>query len=290
MGKIQKTIARKLLKVKPNENINSAIDRHVTKLKKKIDKRSYSQEDLKKGLMEAGIKKNDNIIIHSSWRKFYSFKGSPNDVIDTIIDIIGEEGTILMPSFGKTREYFDVSESPSYAGVLSEVFRTQYPSVRSACTHSAVSALGPLAKELTEDHFYSEYGFDNYSPYYKISKTPNSKVLFMGLGEQPTKIALFHSAGYILKDKDPYLTKLISHKYEATLVVDGKSYNKAMVIRKPGHPNDNNVFKSILSDINSKKHFKVQNLDLVVFDVDEGLDKAVEYAKKGIYCYKNSEV
>lgn len=278
---------RKLLRVRKYENINTAIDRYVINFLKVFNKKTFTREDLSRAIRECGIEKGDTIMVHASWRNFYNFLGLPEDVIVIIREIIGDEGTILMPSYGSNRLYFDVDNTPSSAGVISEIFRKEENIYRSACTHFSVAAQGPLAEQLTKDHLKSEYGFDNYSPYYKFSQLDNSKVLFMGLGPKPTKISLFHCAGYILKKTDPYLNDLLSYKYDSKLVISGQEYTKKMVIRKPGHSNNNKVFRRILSSIKNKKQTKVQNIDLVTIDAKEGLKRAIEFAENGIYCYKN---
>lgn len=278
---------RKLLRVRKYENVSSALDRYIINLKKTFNKNTIAKEDLSRALKECGLEKSDNIMVHASWRNFYNFEGSPEDVIKMIREIIGSQGTMLMPSYGTNRLYFDVNNTPSSAGVLSEVFRSDKNVYRSACTHFAVAAQGPLAHELTKDHFNSEYGFDYHSPYYKLSQLENSKVLFVGLGSRPTKISLFHCAGYILKKKNDYLKDLLSHRYISKLVVNGNEYAKEMVIRKPGHGNNNKIFKRVLHEIEKKKQTKIKNIDLVVIDANEGLRKTIEFAEKGLYCYKN---
>lgn len=278
---------RKLLRVRKHENISSAMDRYIINFKKIFNTKPFYKEDLCRALKDCGIEKGDVIMVHASWRSFYNFEGSPKDVIEIIRDIICDEGTLLMPSYGANRIYFDVDSTPSSAGVISEIFRKENNTIRSACTHFSVAAQGPLAERLTKDHFKSEYGFDNNSPYYKLSQLEKSKVLFMGLGSKPTKISLFHCAGYILKEKNPYLNDLLSYKYKSKLIVNGDEYTKEMIIRKPGHRNNNKIFKRILCDIKNKKQIKIQNLDLVMINANEGIKKAIEYAEKGIYCYKD---
>jgi aminoglycoside 3-N-acetyltransferase len=284
--KIIRIIVRKLLYTRERETIRSAMDRHFVRLKKIVYKKKITQLDLKEALEKLDINIGDNLMVHSAWRQFFNFSGNPDDVIKVLQDIIGEEGTILMPSYGPGKKYFDVENSPSEAGVLSEVFRKQDNIYRSACTHFSVCGKGPLAYEITKDHIKSEYGFDSNSPCYKFSQLEKSKLLFMGLGSKPTKISLFHCAGYMLMDEDPHLKEILSDRYNATLIVDGNKYEKSMVIRKPGHGNNNSVFKRIYSEIRKKNHIKISNLDLVIIDANEGLNKAVDFAKRGIYCYK----
>ncbi|WP_404469078.1 AAC(3) family N-acetyltransferase [Sutcliffiella horikoshii] len=282
-------IVRKMISAGENETINNAINRKKIKFKKKIFKKAITLDELQLTLLNLGINKGDNIMVHASWREFFNYQGKPEDVINTLKDLIGEDGTLLMPSYGNDRTFFDVNNTTSNAGVLSELFRLQMNTIRSACTHFSISASGKNAFDLTKNHFKSEYGFDNNSPYYLFTKLPNSKVLFLGLGQEPTQISLFHCAGYILKDKIPIYSKLLSYRYNSILVKDGVKFEKDMVIRQPGHKNNNQMFKRIFRSVNNKKQVKISNLDIVIMDAKEGLDKAIEFGKKGKYCYINME-
>lgn len=284
--RVIRILLRTILRANKNETINSVIDRKWVKIQKKICRVPISKIDLKNVLISLGISKGDNLMVHASWRQFYNFEGKPEDVIETLKEILGDEGTLLMPSYGSERTFFDIRKTPSSAGVLSEVFRLLPDTYRSACTHFSVCASGKNAPEIISEHFNSEYGFDNLSPYYKFANLDNSKVLFIGLGKEPTKISLFHCAAYVLKDRIPYYQNLLSHKYTSTLIMNNKEYVKNMVIRKPGHKNDNKVFKKIFRSIKNRGYIRTSNIDLVILDAKEGLNKAIQFGEKGIYCYK----
>jgi aminoglycoside N3'-acetyltransferase len=280
-------IFRKIIRAKEHETINNAINRKKIKIKKKIYKKAISSENLRLTLINLGIKKGDNIMVHASWREFFNYPGKPENVINIIKELIGEEGTLLMPSYGKDRTFFDVNKTPSSAGVLSEVFRLQPNTLRSACTHFSVSASGKNALDLTKNHIKSEYGFDYNSPYYLLSQLANSKILYLGLGKEPTQISLFHCAGYILKEELPIYKKLLSNRYKSVLVKDGVEFEKNMLIRQRGHKNNSKMFKKIFRSIKNKKQKKLSNMHFVIMDANEGLQKAIEFGRKGKYCYSN---
>lgn len=286
LKRVVKKKVRDFLKAKKNETVNDALNRNIVKIQKKIFKKKYRIPDLKNALIELGVSSGDNIFLHSSWRQFYNFEGNPDDVIKLIREIISDQGTLLMPSYGSDGTFFDVINTPSSAGVLTEVFRKLPNTKRSACTHFSVCAQGPHAEDLTKDHLKSEYGFDKFSPCYKFTQLNKTKILFMGLGKIPTKISLFHCAGYNLKMTNPFLKDIFSHQYKTTLIIKGIKYEKNMITRKPGHGNNNNTFRKIFKAINNKNAKKISNLDLVVIDAQEGLQKAIEFANKGFYCYK----
>lgn len=285
--KMFRGIVRYILKVNEYETINGALDRYTVKFKKRVLKKSTIYDnDLKKALLDLGIEKGDNLMVHSSWREFYNYEGKPEDIIKILKEIIGEEGSIFMPSYGVSKTYFDVDETKTNAGVIAEVFRTQSDTLRSPSPHFSISGQGPAVHNVIKDHFNSKYGFDENSAYYKLAQLNNAKLVFMGLGKKPTKISLFHCAGSLLKDKDPFLKELLSYKYQATLVYNNRRYEKNMITRKPEVRNNNKNFKRIYDSITKKSVSTISNLDLVVIDAHEGLEKAIKHAEEGIYCYK----
>lgn len=286
MKKILRNLVRKLLNTREHESIPDAIDRRKTKLKKLIYNGRYSKNDLYNQLLNIGIRKGDIVLVHASWREFFNFQGTPEDVIYILEELVGESGTILMPTFGADKSNFDVENTPSAAGVISEVFRKKPNAIRSASPHSSVSAIGKHAYDLTSQHVNSVYSFDENSPYYLLTKYNNSKVLFLGLGKKPTKITLFHCAGYLMKDKLPFYKNIFTDNRESTVIKDGNEKRITLITRNPRYKNDNNAFKKIYKSISKRNYNKISNLDIVLFDAREGLEKAIEAAKQGVYCYK----
>ena len=96
-------------------------------------------DDLKK----AGIKRGDRLVVHSSLKSIGMTRDGADTVIDALMDVIGEEGTIFMPVFtysyereGKT-DPFDRKDSPSLTGIITETFRKRSGVLRSSHpTHS----------------------------------------------------------------------------------------------------------------------------------------------------------
>lgn len=287
MKSIRKVV-RKLLNTREYESIEDALLRKRIHVEKVFRKKKFTKEELRNTLVDIGIDEGNQLMVHASWRQFYNFEGTPDDVIDILKEIIGETGTLLMPAYGYDKFLFDVNKSPSAAGVISEVFRNKSETYRSPCTNFSVAASGKYAKDLISKHVNSTYGFDKNSPYYLLSKYDNSKVLFLGLSSKPTKISLFHCAGFILKDKIEFFENVYRQEIKTHLIYEGQHYNKSMITRNPRYKNDNKVFKNIFSSLKKKKVTTISNLNIVMIDASEGLEKAVEFAYKGEYCYKKN--
>ncbi|MBP5430551.1 MAG: AAC(3) family N-acetyltransferase [Elusimicrobiaceae bacterium] len=285
MKKHIRLIIRKLLHANQAETISDALDRYRVKIEKLMYDKKYSLSDFRKALISVGLQEGDIVMVHASWRRFYNFLGTPEDIIALIKEIIGPEGTLLMPSYGQSREYFDILHTPSNAGVLSEIFRNQVGVERSACTHFSIAGIGPHAPILFKDAFHSKYGFDEYSPYYKLHQFANTKILYLGLGSAPNKVSMVHCAAYRLSGEFSPFKNLLSRHYTGTLIIDGKKYKKSMIMRANGCKNNKKVFQKIASLVQKQKRMKLSNLDLVLMEANDLFNQAITYILQGHNCY-----
>ncbi|WP_342600224.1 AAC(3) family N-acetyltransferase [Psychrobacillus sp. FSL H8-0483] len=276
-------IIRYLIKSRENEKISDAIDRHKTRLQKKINRKKISEEDFLKIIKSMGIKSGDTVMLHASWRKFYNYSGTPKSLIENFIELLGNEGTLLMPCYGDNRKYFDVKNTRSTAGVLSEEFR-RYPGVkRSECSHFSVCAFGKDADIITKYHIKSEFGFDNFSPYYIFSQKENSKVVMLGMGKYPIKLTLIHCIEYIFKDVYPYFNRYLSKKYTATVIINDGTITKREMIEgnyaKLYKKNIKKVYKNLPKD--KKFYGKIGNIQIRIIFAKKGFDEISKLVVSG---------
>ncbi|WP_070137312.1 AAC(3) family N-acetyltransferase [Crocinitomix algicola] len=150
---------------------------------------SLSKDDLIIDLKEMGLKQGDSVLVHSSLSRIGHLKDGPKTFVDALLQVIGEEGTLLMPTspnnvyqlnYIQNTPYFDVLNSPSRTGAITEYFRTLPKAVRSLHPTEPVSALGPLAEYYTKDHFNQLTPYNEKSPFYRISEQ-NGKILYVGV-------------------------------------------------------------------------------------------------------------
>lgn len=286
MGLIR-NVLRRILDARETETVKDALNRKIVQLSKLRYKEKYGTEDLKNAMKQCGIGQGDIVLVHSSWRSFYNYFGNPEDVIEAILDIVGSQGLVLMPSYGQDKTFFDVDNTPSKAGVISEVFRKRADVKRSCCSHFSVAAWGTRAEGIISAHKNSQYGFDEHSPCYKITQIEDAKVLFLGLGKRPSKVSIFHCAGWSSQSSDDRLKKLYSAAYQSKVIYNGQAYSRQMADRCSGHGNNEKIFRKILVSLQSFKRTKISNLDIVCINASEGYEMAKQYISRGIYCYKN---
>ena len=102
-----------------------------------------TKEDIIYDLIQAGIKPNDNILIHSSLKSFGNIKGEI--IVDALTSHINE-GLIVFPTHSwatmkQDNQVFDVNNTPSCVGALtnialkSEGFKRSYHPTHSVCVY-----------------------------------------------------------------------------------------------------------------------------------------------------------
>jgi aminoglycoside 3-N-acetyltransferase len=186
---------------------NRRIKRKNNKLKK-LPSLSISQlEDIIRNKL--GIKEGDVVLIHSSLGNL-NLNCSPFEVLDLLLKIVGENGTILFPTYPKltslkfleAEKVFNINKTPSYMGILSELARRHPKAVRSLHPTKSVVAIGKYAVELTNEHSESIYPYGEQSPYYKINNY-NGKII--GIGVTTRYLSSIHCVDDFMKGAFPVL-------------------------------------------------------------------------------------
>ncbi|MEO9257746.1 MAG: AAC(3) family N-acetyltransferase [Crocinitomicaceae bacterium] len=140
-------------------------------------------------LKAIGIEKGDTLLVHSSLSKIGYVEGGPTAIIEALIDSVGEDGHILMPSspnnklqldYIKELKEFDVLNSKSALGAITECFRT-YPDVkRSLHPTEPVSCWGKDKEFFIGNHFGQLTPYNENSPFYKVASM-GGKILMIGV-------------------------------------------------------------------------------------------------------------
>lgn len=151
--------------------------------------RAVTTIEIKKVLTEQGIGKGDVVMLHSSLSQIGLVEGGAETVIRSVLEVIGKEGTLAMPSFPgfgfnidylRTNPVFDVKNTPSRMGIITETFRRMPNVKRSLHPTEPVCALGPKADYLTKDHFGQLTPYTAQSPFGRLAEL-NAKILLLGV-------------------------------------------------------------------------------------------------------------
>ncbi len=186
---------RNLLRhILPNFIINyykkqKSIVKHNERLKLLESKQITTKALIESELKKIGVVPGDTIMLHSSLSKMGMVENGSDDVIDAFLNIIGNEGTLMMPAFPamgfsydylKSNPVFDIKNTPSKMGIVTEVFRKRVGVLRSLHPTDSVCAIGKNANYLIKDHFNQITPYNQYSPFYKLVEL-NAKIVLLGV-------------------------------------------------------------------------------------------------------------
>lgn len=151
-----------------------------------------------------GLKNGMVLLVHSSLSSLGWVSGGPAAVILALEEVLGEEGTLVMPTHSgdlsdpgfwenppvpkdwhqkirDTMPAFRKDLTPSRGmGALPEAFRKQAGTIRSSHPHFSFAARGPKAEYITENHSL-HYGLGDDSPLGAIYRL-DGFILLLGVG------------------------------------------------------------------------------------------------------------
>ena len=130
-------------------------------------------------LIEAGLKRGDAILGHFSLSRFGYIEGGADALIDTLLDLLGPEGTLMMPTFTFSwlgHQPYNPTETPSRVGAVTDRFWRHPEAQRSLHPTHSFAAIGPLATSLLEGHDHTQPPLGENSPIARLAAA-NGKIL-----------------------------------------------------------------------------------------------------------------
>ncbi|WP_026653122.1 aminoglycoside N(3)-acetyltransferase [Butyrivibrio proteoclasticus] len=249
-----------------------------------------TKADIKNALAELGLQRGDAVMVHTSMKEIGYVCGGGQTVIEALIETVGEEGTIMMPTQSwknldpEVGVHWVVDESdwdiirenwPAYdkaitptntMGSVAEMFRTWPGAKRSDHPARSVAAWGKHAAYLTENHDLSNI-FGDGSPIGKLYEL-DGKVLLIGVAyDKNTSIHLADArAEYPSKHTSVEHSAVMENgqrvwKAYETLFVDGEDFQDI----GRDFENSGDVKKTLLGDATLRL---MNQRDIVDFAVD----------------------
>lgn len=125
---------------------------------------------LKEDLLKLGLRTGDTVFLRISYKAIGKVEGGPKTFLDAIVEVIGEEGTVLLTAFPKRYKnklrFFhrkDAAEEnnrpPTFTGALSSVGMKYPGSVMSARVDFPFVVIGKHADYLASNHTYDKNGY-----------------------------------------------------------------------------------------------------------------------------------
>lgn len=142
---------------------------------------SIGKLDIVRALREAGLNAGELVLVHSSLSAFGHIEGGANTVIDAFLEVLGSNGTLLMPTFTQSAIYcdgewitstayraFNIAKPEVWVGKIPATF-CQRPGVfRSVHPTHSVAGCGPLAEACLADHRETDPPTCRRSPFGKL--------------------------------------------------------------------------------------------------------------------------
>jgi aminoglycoside 3-N-acetyltransferase len=180
--------------ITPNFLLNTYRNSKKAKVRKAITHQqksgqSHTQESLVDQLKSAGLVSGDAVLVHASLSKIGHVENGPITIIQALKEVVGETGHLLMPTspnagyqldYIRSLTVFDVLESPSKLGAISEVFRKMPGVIRSENATEPVSCCGPNAAWFVEGHLYEITPYTEKSPFARLAAA-GGKIIYIGV-------------------------------------------------------------------------------------------------------------
>lgn len=178
---------------------------------------------IKEDLSHLGMTYGDTVLIHSSFRSLGYVEGGIKTLLDAILSVIGDRGTLIAP----TLTYRDVSvenplfnylETPSCVGAVSEYIRMHECSKRSIHPTHSCAVMGMRSEDFVMNHDLDRTPIGVNSPFRKLPLY-GGKILMLGCGTAPNTsvhgVEEYVGVPYLLPEKPSvYRIVLPDRSYE----------------------------------------------------------------------------
>jgi len=201
----------------------------INKRKNDILVNPKSFENLKNRLTNIGIKKGDILIVHSSSDGLATAGKNEKAYIDMLLDLVGEEGTLVFPAFPLYRSHlkgveamnesddldnaliYNADRARAWTGMLPNVFLNYDGVVRSPFPVNPLAAKGARATLMMEKNLDTDLAHGKNSAW-EYCVNNNAKVLFLGL-EAAHSCTVIHVAEDLMDEKWPVKNWYRKQKY-----------------------------------------------------------------------------
>jgi len=161
-----------------------------------------SRQKIAEGLARAGMRPGDTVLVHSSLSRFGYVDGGADAVIDALLQTLGPDGTLLMSAITTDTQMvvrcikaadmstplepppLDVLNTKTWAGTIPETFRKRPGVVRSLHPTHSVTAFGPRANEMLDNHQNAPGPCGKDTPFMRLADTDRGFILLLGVNHE----------------------------------------------------------------------------------------------------------
>ena len=182
-----------------------------------------SYDILRSDLERIGVRSGDVLVVHSSMKSMGHVDGGAECVIAALSDTLGDDGTLIFPTFTYRTSYEDSfysnKDTCSCVGLLSEVFRKTDGVYRTNHPTHSVAIKGRLVDSLIEGEELDDTPMGIHSPYRKLASV-KAKILMLGC-------PLTHNSYmHALEEDAQAVYSLRGHQKYTVVDAEGKTYTR----------------------------------------------------------------
>lgn len=199
-------------------------------------------------LRKLGISKGDILIVHSAYGSLKGSRLSPNEIIDKLIAIVGEDGTLAMPVIRKFSESpdekealtasieeiiftYDVQNTPIWTGVLPKTLMNRDGAVTSRFPLNTLTAMGKHAEIMMQNNLDGELPAPNGINYpWKYCTDHDAWVVSLGT-DLTHSLTMIHTAEDVKKENWPIKGWYRKKRFK---IQDGDFYCEKTILER--HP------------------------------------------------------
>ena len=150
--------------------------------------KSLTRKDIAEGFRALGVPCGGALLIHTALSSFGSVEGGADTLIDGLLDALGPEGTLIVPTltghenlFPESPPHIDLRTAPAWIGKVPNVFLRRPEARRSIHPTHSCAAIGPRAQELTRGHQHSLTPCGITSPFFR-NAAAGGQIALIGCG------------------------------------------------------------------------------------------------------------
>jgi aminoglycoside 3-N-acetyltransferase len=254
---------------------------------------SFSPSDVAAALDSLGVKSGDVVFAHVAYDNFVGFTGGPLDILGSLRRTVSDTGTLMMPSIpfeGSAEDYvrsgriFDVGRTPSFAGLVTELYRRAPGTVRSLHPTHPILARGPRSGELLRDHIRARTPCGDHSPFANLADI-GGKIVLLGTG-----IGVLTYYHYLEEALEKALPRSPFTKETFNVVFRGYSGERLQVTTRLydaelSRRRNLSILERELKSRDSWREYRVGRTPIVALAAQDVSHAVRTMAERGQYCY-----
>lgn len=202
-----------------NKIINNYLSRKKLRTNQ-IPEHSFDFNEIISYLRSIGVKQGDILIVHSAYKPLKATGLNPNNIIDALLELIGQNGTLVMPVIRQYKELqaderainedisnkiidYDVNKTVVWTGIISKSLMEKPGAVTSRFPLNTICAFGPDAVKMIQNELKDDLPAPNgINSAWKYCADKNAWVISLGT-DLTHSLTMIHTAEDVQKESWP---------------------------------------------------------------------------------------